>query len=309
MVKDIATGIALTLLVFVVAVRVPVLGFFGALLMPMPTLFYRVKLGRQACIAIPGAGMIVVVAVAGRLSADVFFFIELIMLGFILGELIERRLSIERTVLTACTVLVGAIAGGLFLVSLNAGQGIPSLVSAYVDENLKVALDLYQTMGVPPESIQRISESLERIAHVLVRILPAMTVTTLLVVTWANLIMARGLLMRRGLPSPDFGRLTRWQAPERLVWATIGAGSMLLLPAQTIKLVGANVLMVLLTIYFFQGIAIVAYYFEHKGVPRPLRIFLYSLVAVQQLLLLLIIAMGFFDMWFNFRRLGTEDSR
>ena len=82
-----------------------------------------------------------------------------------------------------------------------------------------------------------------------------------------------------------------------------------MIPHTALKLIGVNVLMVMITIYFFQGIAIVAYYFDRKGVPRPLRIFLYSLAAVQQLILLLIIVMGFFDVWFNFRRLETENSR
>jgi len=37
-----------------------------------------------------------------------------------------------------------------------------------------------------------------------------------------------------------------------------------------------------------------------------IRFFLYSLIALQQMVLLLVIGLGFFDMWLNFRRLDTQ---
>ncbi|MBW2176623.1 MAG: DUF2232 domain-containing protein, partial [Deltaproteobacteria bacterium] len=58
--------------------------------------------------------------------------------------------------------------------------------------------------------------------------------------------------------------------------------------------------------YFLQGIAVVSYYFEKKRFPRALRLFLYSLIALQQILLLLIIGLGLFDMWLNFRKLNSD---
>jgi uncharacterized protein YybS (DUF2232 family) len=63
-----------------------------------------------------------------------------------------------------------------------------------------------------------------------------------------------------------------------------------------------------MTIYFFQGIAIVSYYFEKKRFPRILRVFLYALIALQQFLLLLIVGLGFFDIWLNIRRLPVDKS-
>jgi hypothetical protein len=36
---------------------------------------------------------------------------------------------------------------------------------------------------------------------------------------------------------------------------------------------------------------------------------LYSLIVVQQFLLLLVIALGFFDTWLNFRKLGVSNSQ
>jgi uncharacterized protein YybS (DUF2232 family) len=67
-----------------------------------------------------------------------------------------------------------------------------------------------------------------------------------------------------------------------------------------------NGLLVLLTVYFIQGIAIVAYYFEKKNLPRTIRIVIYAMIAFQQLFLLVVVCIGLFDMWFNFRKIDTQ---
>ena len=72
--------------------------------------------------------------------------------------------------------------------------------------------------------------------------------------------------------------------------------------------IGMNGVIVLMTVYFFQGIAIVSFFFEKKQLPVALRFILYSLIAIQQLLLLVVIGCGFFDMWLNFRKLETNRS-
>lgn len=307
MAREIATGIGLTLLIFFVALQVPLFGFFGALLMPLPTLFYRVKFGRRQGGMVPACGAAVMALAGGPPTVDLFFFAALLLLGFVLGELLERPLPVEVTVVAACAAVAAAAGTALLLAAAAADRGVGTLVGEYVARNLQMTLEVYRSMGVPEENVRIIADAMDRIEYVLVRILPALALTTLLVVTWANLLLARGLLRRRGLPFPDFGRLDRWRAPEGLVWAVIAAGVALLVPAQPLKLAGINALMVLMAVYFLQGIAIVAFFFEKKGFPRPLRVFLYSLIAVQQVLLLIVVGLGFFDMWFNFRRQSSPD--
>ena len=73
-------------------------------------------------------------------------------------------------------------------------------------------------------------------------------------------------------------------------------------PSSMLKLIGLNGLIIFMIIYFFQGIAIVSYYFEKKHLHRLLKAFLYSLIALQQILLIIVIGLGFFDTWLNFRK-------
>jgi uncharacterized protein YybS (DUF2232 family) len=307
--KDIVSGIAITSLIFVISVYMPIIGFFCSLFIPLPTLFYRSKLGRTTGACIPMITIPVMIVVLGGVSIDILFFIELLLLGFVLSELIEQDLSIEKTMLYSCSsvIFIGIVI--LLVYSNLSNKACYTLVAEYVSKNLKLTLEIYENMGVSQESIHMISNSLEHIEYVLIRIIPALIVASTLFVSWTNLLVAKPILTRRGIFYPSFGSLKLWKAPEFLVWGIIGCGLLLLLPERTFKFLGLNGLLILLTIYFFQGIAIVSFYFEKKRFPRMLRVFLYSLIALQQVVLIVIIGLGLFDMWINFRKLEHSPNK
>jgi uncharacterized protein YybS (DUF2232 family) len=186
------------------------------------------------------------------------------------------------------------------------GEGVLAIVSGYVSKNLELTLVLYQSMGMSPENIELISQSLDKIQQVLVTIVPALVSASTLFVAWISILIAKPVLTSRSLYYPDFGPLNLWKAPEYLVWGVIGCGLALFVPHTAIKVLGLNGLLILLMVYFFQGIAIVSFYFDKKRLPRFVRVFLYTLIALQQLILLAVIGLGFFDLWINFRKLGKQ---
>jgi len=306
MVKDIVTGVLITSLIFCVSVFIPIIGFVAALFIPLPVLFYRLKLGRINGLIIAVVASLIMMALIGGLSIDVIFFAGLLLIGFILGELFELNLSIEQTTLIASgsVVLSGLIS--LIVSSVLTGEGVFAVVSDYVAKNLELTLVLYQSMGMSQENIQLISQSLDKIHQVLVTIIPALVSVSTLFVTWISILLARPVLTSRSLFYPDFGPLKLWKAPEYLVWAVIGCGLSLFLPPTALKIIGLNGLLILLAVYFFQGIAIVSFYFDKKRLPRFVRVFLYTLIGLQQLILLAVIGLGFFDLWINFRRSGKQ---
>ena len=306
--KDIISGIAVTSLIFVISVYIPIIGFFCALFIPLPTLIYRSKLGRTPGTIIPVIAIIIMAVILGGISIDILFFFELLLLGFVLSELLELNLSIEKTILYACgSVIITGIICLLFYSNI-AKKEIFTLVSEYVSKNLELTLSLYENMGMKQESIQMISTSLENIKYVFIRIIPALVVVSTLFISWINLLLSKSIFKNWNLFYPDFGSLKLWKAPELLVWIIIGCGILLLFSNKTFKILGLNGLLILITVYFFQGIAIVSFYFEKKKLPRLLRFFLYGLIALQQIVLLVVIGLGFFDMWLNFRKLETNNN-
>ena len=304
MLKDIINGVLITSLIFFISVFIPIIGFVGALFIPLPVLFYRLKLGRNIGAIIPIISCLIMMMLIRDVSLDVLFFAGLFLIGFVLGEVIELNLSIEKTMLYACgSVLLSGLAG-LLLFSILSGEGIYSIVSTYVAKNLDLTLAVYRNMGMSEENIELISRSLDKIRDALIKVIPALVSASTLFVAWTSILLAKPVLMRRSLFYPDFGPLNIWQAPEYLVWGVIGCGIALFIPNPAIKIIGLNGLLILMTVYSFQGIAIVSFYFEKKRLPRFIRFFLYTLIAVQHLILLAVIGLGFFDLWVNFRRSG-----
>jgi uncharacterized protein YybS (DUF2232 family) len=306
MAKDIVNGVFITSLIFFISVFIPIIGFVGALFIPLPVLYYRIKLGRTVGAVVPIATGIIQLLVVGGISTDTLFFAELLLIGFLLGELLTLNLSIEKTIViaTAAVLLSGMLS--LFGLSILSGKSVSTIVSEYVAKNLELTMALYQSMGMTAENIRLISQALEQIHRALVRIMPALVTASTLFVVWINILLARPLLRSRSLFCPDYGPLNMWKAPETLVWVVIGCALAMFIPAGALKIIGLNGLLILMMVYFFQGIAIVAFYFEKKRFPRFVRLFLYTLIAVQQLVLLIVIGLGFFDMWVNFRRWGTS---
>jgi uncharacterized protein YybS (DUF2232 family) len=303
MLKDIANGVLITSLIFAVSILIPVVGFFCSLFIPLPTLYYRIKLGRTTSVVIPLFAFIIMVVVMGSFSVDVIFLAELLLIGFILGELLASRFSIDKTVLYACSAALISGIVSLLVYSIASGNDLISMLSEYVAQNIELSLLLYQSLGMSEENLRLIQDSLDKIQYILVSIIPGLTITSTLLVVWINILLSKVVLKGRLPFHPDYEKLTQWQAPDYLVWALIGCGLLMLLPASATRMIGLNVLLILITIYFFQGMAIVSFYFEKKQVPRFFRILLYTLIALQQLALIAVIGIGLFDMWFNFRKL------
>ena len=302
--KDTISGIALTALLSAIAISVPIFGFVSLLLLPQPVIFYRLKLGRKPGLAIAGAPLLLILLISGKLFADAVFLLGMLGLGFFMGEFIERRLTVEKTIGYSCGAVIIAGFFALFVYTNWLNVGITGWASEYIAKNLEMTVALYEKMGMPQESIRMLENAMAQITFILVRMLPSLITAGLLFAGWLNLLVARRLFSRWQMAHADFGTLNKWKAPEFLVWGVIASILMLLPPNTGIKIIGMNGLVVLMTIYFFQGIAVMSYYFEKKGIPLALRVLIYAFIAIQQILVLVVVGLGFFDVWANFRRLG-----
>jgi uncharacterized protein YybS (DUF2232 family) len=269
---------------------------------PLPVMFYRAKRGRRAAAAIVG----VVLGLVGVLGTgpEILFFGALLLIGFLLGELTRSGGSIEKTVGITCGATVAGGSAALMVYGALQRSSLVAMLSEAVRYNLDLTLALYRQTGVSEDQIRALAGSMDQIAQVLVGVMPALAAGSVLIVVWACLLAGRRLCRHFGVYFPEYGALDCWKAPEVLVWGVIASVVLMLLPGLSVKTVGLNGLVLFMIVYFFQGIAIIAFYLEKKQVPRALRLAAYGLIAVQQLIMLAVIAAGFFDTWFNFRRIG-----
>ncbi len=302
--KNILTAVALSTLACFLSVSVPVIGFVCFLFLPLPITFYRVSLGRKtgAMVALGALGLTAIFK--GPLGADLFFLLGMMGLGFSMGEFIEKNFSIEKTIGYACALVVLSGAFLLFLYSSTSNLGVGRVISDYIGKNLTLSLAAYQKMGMSEEHIRTLSESIDEIRYVLVRTLPSLLTAGLLCAAWLNLLLARFIITPQSGLKPDLFALNRWEAPEILVWGVAAAIAMILIPSGPVKFIGLNGLILLMTVYFFQGIAVISFYLQKKSIPLALRVLCYSFIALQQILVLVVIGIGLSDVWLKFRKIG-----
>lgn len=212
---------------------------------------------------------------------------------------IRRFWSFEHTALAGVATWTGGIAALLFLAYGDVGS-VVAAVHQQLTRSVDLALSTYGSIGAPQSTLALMQAERDQVIAGLLETSPALVVLTGTVIILTNL-----LLLRRWA---DFGRhanLRLWRTPDALIWALIVAGFGLFAPVPAVAVVAQNVFIIILAGYFCQGLAIVSYYLDRFRLPRGLRIAGYVLIAVQHLVTVLVLALGVFDLWGNFRRLST----
>jgi uncharacterized protein YybS (DUF2232 family) len=140
-----------------------------------------------------------------------------------------------------------------------------------------------------------------------IAIMPALWINlTLLIATLNITFLRRWAASER--PFSNWLDYSLWRLSERWIWLPIGSGALYFLNlyliqsdrAQTVLL---NILLVLGAVYFFQGLAIVSFFFRKKLSPF-VRMMAYLLILLFiQVVGVVIVVLGIFDFWFDFRKL------
>jgi len=296
-------GTALTLLL--ASVWIPVAGPFFSLLTPLPFLYYSAKLGvpqavKLTCVSILASGLIAAVTREPQL---IFLCVEFSVLGLVLSEIFRKKLPIGTSVLlgTCLLLMMGLLV--LAVAGLRKNLGPLDMVHAYLQESLEETARIYTQVGVDPEKAGEFQEYLNALKEGVALVYPSLMVVGSAFVVWLNVILSRPLFLKKNLELPEFGALDRWQSPELMVWGLIAAGFSLFLSFSPLRLVAVNALVIMLAIYFFHGLSILLFYLNKYRVPPWMRLGVYALILVQQILVIGVTMAGLFDQWLDLRRI------
>ena len=286
-----------------------IFGVMASLWTPAPLLALYMhrgpKTGRMG-LGLASLGALLGFYVAGPGAGGLFFLFYAALAGA-LGEAWGMRLREDWAVAAAALAGLLAMVGIFIGAGIMSGQGLGQSWESHWRAELDAMVGLYSQMGLEAGNPETFREILLNTARLLLKLAPGLMVGGSLLLAWLNLVMVRAwsLKAKAGGVS-ERPSLNTWKAPEALVWVLIASGALMVLTGGGLFWLGANLLMILGAIYFFQGLAVVAFWLELKKAPFVLRLLIYSLVAVEFMLAIIIAALGLFDMWFNFRRLGVK---
>ncbi|WP_320040378.1 DUF2232 domain-containing protein [uncultured Desulfobacter sp.] len=298
-IKETFTGIIFCLLIYGVVFAFPLLGVFVLLFLPLPVLFYRLKLGRNSGALIAATSFFILVIMAKGVAFDTLYFGLLLATGMVLGECLERHMSIQKTMGLTALIGAGTVFAAYMVYTISQGRTLSALMTDYMNQSLSIAKQLSPELGMDQDMTQKLISSM-------MIVMPAMFMISFVTTLWLNILIIRKLLRHKGITIKSIEHLNLYKAPDTLVWAFIGCATTLMIPSSPVKIFGINCLIVLMLVYFFQGIAVISFFFQQKNTPVALKGFCYFLIAVQVYVLILVIGLGFFDNWFDFRKLTAS---
>ncbi|MBI3543418.1 MAG: DUF2232 domain-containing protein [Deltaproteobacteria bacterium] len=270
----------------------------------LPLVYAHLRFGRVAGILCSLTNMALVFAVSGRMNAAVFFVLA-VVLGASIAECAKLKLKVEWNVVFSVGVML--IVSSLLLLSyshrfnINPVQKLDAFVGTMVEQVANNVEKYKASTTLSSQDLDKFVVDPEMTKRNILFELPSAITITLLIVAVGNLL----LLLRLNLQGVrDAQRLEsdffkNWKAPEHMVWPTLVAGFCLVVEIPVLSDVALNIFKVLMAIYAFQGLAIANYLFDVWGVKGFLRPLGYVLAVA--LLLPLVISLGFFDLWFDFR--------
>lgn len=299
--KVFGLGLAATLLLFLAGVRVPFLGLVALPLVVYPSLFVGVRAGKEAGQLLPLAAAACIYALAGLEAAAVYLAFALV--AFALFHCFGRGWSIT-AVVSGSALFQAAVMALAALAFVGSFSSLWRTLHAGVQAQVLMTLQVYERIGLSGDTVEYLRDHAGQMAALFVQMLPGMTFFVMAVVVLANLALLLWQFPQYRSFFFQSGDLREWKSPDRLVWVLLAPSLALFLPlGWPVRAVAVNLVFVCLLFYFFQGLAIVAYYFHRKRVPMFFRVLGYLLIVFEQFLTVLVIGLGFFDLWGDFRRL------
>lgn len=302
-IKDILSGIFLCMLIIAIMNIMPLIGVFAWMFLPLPVLFYRLKTGRNGSGIIMMASMAVLIIFTSSFAFNTLYFGSLLITGFFLGDFIEKHLSIEKIMLYTGFAVIGTCSAVLLIYFFTRPVGIEQLISNYVSRYNALSSELFSQSAQLYPDMEINQQMLKKISSLFIIAFPGIFINSYLTMMWLNILLIKKLLIKKGITVKSIENLNQWKAPDYLVFAVITALIFMFLPVDILKYIAVNCLIILMFVYFFQGIAVVSFFFKKKRAPFVLQLFFYTLIAIQPFFMLLVIGCGLFDTWFNFRKL------
>jgi uncharacterized protein YybS (DUF2232 family) len=302
--KSFVLALASTAVLFLSGVAIPLVGFLLIPLVPQPALAFGLKYGRLQGVGLLALGTVLFLWLAGK-GLALGFGLVAVMVILLYGSLGKGK-SIESVVAETAASMLAAVSTVL-VYQFGSFEGAREVIRWALRGNLELSVRVYEQIGFSKESMAALRERAPQLIEIVLQILPALTF-----VGFGVIILINVFFLRRRFPERDLivraGDLREWRSPEPLVWCFIVAGFALFLPGwQALRILALNFFLVIAAFYFFQGLAIVAYYFHHKNVPVVLRSLAYALIILEQIVALLVVGLGLFDLWGDFRRLKKKD--
>ncbi|MDD4456084.1 MAG: YybS family protein [Syntrophotalea acetylenica] len=223
--------------------------------------------------------------------------------SLIVSGLLHKGCRWDRVVAIGTGTIIAIGSLGMTAYAVRIGKNPLQLADEWANREVNRALEALKTADLPPEMVQQTQALFRDLGHSLIALYPAVIILTVAVMLLATVWF---LNRRTGALLPEQVAFCAWKVPENLIWVLIAGGVGTTFLQGGWQRLAWNVLVVVLGIYFLQGLAILSHYFRVKRFPPAFRAIGYFLVVASFPLRVLATGVGIFDLWIDFRKPGKH---
>lgn len=290
----------------VASLLVPGVGVLAGLIAPTPLIIISLQKGRYAGLSLIALVFVVLTALMGPRQA-VLFFAEYALLAIVMAEGIRYRFDFDKCILFSALGSAVLSLAFVFAVVADSEKTVTEFFQSQVEMHFQSTMENLKAMGEAESNLEAMRQLSERVSLVFAQSYPAFILVGSLIVAAVNFALVRVLWIRIYGASLFSGvSFAQWVLPDTVIWAFILSGTTIFLGQGAIGVVGMNVFVVVLVIYFFQGMAILQHFLENRNVPLIFRVVLLLLILIQPLFMGLVVGLGVFDLWVDFRKLKPQ---
>ena len=301
--RDVLIPYGIFLVIILVTFAVPPLGVLVGMLTPVPLILVYLQRGKiTGLITISAVGLALLFLVGPELA--IIFIVAYGIMAAAMAEATRLSFSFEKILLIS--TLAPAVLTLLMLFAGLAGEEGSSMKA--LEDTIKSTAESYiqilEKSGETPENLKVIRKSVEDRAPIAARAVPSFVLISSLVGAVINFLAVRYLWLRFYSRKYFEGmNVSRWMLPDVMVWVLIASVGSIFFGPGISRVLGMNLAIILVFLYFLQGLSVVTHILKAKAFPKWVWIVVFILIPLNPMFFGLVVGMGLFDIWVDFRKI------
>lgn len=265
-----------------------------------PTLYYIKQKRLTSAFAIIIIAAISVFLFAG-IDGATYYLYEFGVLNVFLILALKNEADFTKIVFRSSFMSYLAILIAVCSLSIIYKVNIHNAIVELIEQNVSDALKAYEKVPMTAEQAAQFKEIFATLAEMFKKVYPALIFIGFEIIAVINLLILNALFLKKE-KKLDTASLLIWSPSESFVWGVIFFGFLYFVKSPYTEFAALNGLILFLTLYFFSGLCIIAYLFKQRNVSVFIQGLFYLIMITVAELKYIVIALGIFNIWFDFRK-------
>jgi len=296
---------ALTIILSISSVYIPLIGIFLTFLWPVPIIVLCIRHGIRISIMATIVSGLVVAMMTEPLQAFTIV-LGFGLIGITLGYAFKQKYTPGKTLLlgAGASILSKIILFALAMLILNINPLVTQM--EIFKESLDSVVRFYSTMGMNNQQLQVLKENFNNMFQLLHIMLPGILIMASFFDAFINFSVAGLVLKRLGHKVGSIPPMREWRMPVFSVPMFLSGIAMMLLyryyQIPVLRYLGINVQLVFSLVLMLQGLVVVNFYLSRFNTHKIVVAVIFMFILFNPFLSQIAVWVGLFDLLFDFRK-------